>query len=235
MFLNKKKWLVALGLAALISLFQIGLVSAEDRLTVSNISTKDTAGFALSWPKGKGTVTVERSGDGGKTYSTLGQTDLNFYMDSNVTALAAYIYRVSNTNISFTSASAIDVIGRPLVTAIKIEAGATSKTESQAIVTFKTEILSTGQVFYGETLSYGSETAVEESLNQSHTIILDKLKPATTYHLKIKAVNKGATDSAESDDQMFVTKNPAKDLSIFQVIIDALSRAFEGFAKWFNS
>ena len=231
----KRNCLIILAVFIVLVSTQIKFVSAEDRLTVSNISTKEKPSFALSWPKNKGSVTVERSADGGKTYFALGQTDLNFYMDQDVLASTTYVYRVSNSSISLSSGSAVDAVGKPKITAIKIGAGASSKTEAEAIVTFKTDILSTAQVYYGETIAYGFETTMEENLNQSHTIIIEKLKPATTYHLKIKTVNKGSTDSDESEDQMFVTKSPAQDLSIFQVIVDALSRAFEGFAKWFNS
>ena len=232
---SKNNWLIILGVTIALSLAQIKLVSAEDRLTVSNISTKDNPSFALSWPEDKGSVTVERSADGGKTYDLLGQTDLNFYMDSEVAASDTYIYRVSNSSISLSSTSAVDAVGKPDISVIKIEAGATSKSEAEAIVTFKTDILSTARVYYGETLSYGLETEMEEGLNQTHTIIIDKLKPATAYHLKIETISKDGADSSKSEDQMFMTGNPARDLSIFQVIIDALSRAFEGFAKWFNS
>ena len=208
---------------------------AEDKLTVSNISTKTEPGYALSWPSGKGTVDISRSSDGGATFANIGTTDFNFYMDVTAAASITYVYKVSNTVFSLTGASSLDVIGKPVISAINIGPGITGKEEASVIVSFKTEILSKAQVFYGESASYGSQTGQESNLNQSHTIVIEKLKPSTTYHLKITAVNKDSSDTAQSDDQIFATASPPQDQSIFQIIIDALTRAFAGFAKWFNS
>jgi len=230
----KNKSLILTVAFALVLLIPKSIL-AEDRLSVSNVSTKDQPANELSWPSGKGTVTIERSDDGGVTFSTVGTTDFNFFVDSTTKDSQSYIYKVSGNGFSLTSASALDSNAKPTVSIIKLSPGATSKDESSVIVTFKTDVLSKAQVFYGQSASYGSQTNLEDNLNQSHTILIEKLIPGTTYHLKIKATNKDGSQSTESDDQMFVTNNPPQDQSIMKVIVDALTRAFSGFSKWFNS
>lgn len=76
---------------------------------------------------------------------------------------------------------------------------------STAVITWQTDIPSTGQVEYGTTAQYGLESAVEQSTVTSHTVTLQGLSPQTTYHCRAKS--KGTNwSSAVSSDLTFTTQ-----------------------------
>ena len=95
--------------------------------------------------------------------------------------------------------------------------------------------MSKSQIYYGENDAYTSQTEIDNSLNQSHTILLEKLKPNATYHFKIKILDINDENPVESADQLFTTPSAPDDTSILQIIIKALTDAFSGFASWFAS
>ena len=204
--------------------------SSDPSLSISNISTATTPGYVVYWTKGAGNVTLKRSEAGGAS-STIATTTNNFYADTSVTANKNYTYSATISGKELAINSNNDSGGKPTISNITIEAGATSKTESSLILSFSTDTLSKSQVFYGESLAYSNETTLDQSLNQSHTVLIEKLKPNTTYHLKIKAISKDDSASSESTDQTFTTSKPATDQTLMQVIINALVQAFAGFGK----
>jgi len=85
-------------------------------------------------------------------------------------------------------------------------------TESSATIKWQTDELATSQVEYGETIDYGSITALNEKSTTSHSVTLTELKPETTYHFRIKSVDE-ARNEALSDDYTFTTKTTKELLS----------------------
>lgn len=234
---SKSSFYMALGVGlvivagSLIFAFLVKAASDKESLSVVNVSDEKRPGYVLYWPKTLGSAKIER-GDGKAAFSTIGQTDLGYFADYEVTKGAAYTYKVTAGGKTLTANSNDELPGKPEISNIKIEAGAVGQSEASVIITFKTDRLAKSQVFHGATSSYDQNTEMKESLNQSHTILIEKLKPATTYHFKVKVQDKTGKYQSESEDQTFTTPTPPTDETILQIIMDALSKAFEGFAKW---
>jgi len=216
---------------SLIFTFMAKAASDAESLSVVNVSDEKKPGYVLYWPKALGSAKVER-GDGKGAFSTIGQTDLGYFADYEVTKGTPYTYRVTAGSKTLTANSNDESPGKPEISDIKIAAGAVGQSEASVIITFKTDRLAKSQVFHGTTASYDQNTEMKESLNQSHTVLIEKLKPTTTYHFKVKAQDKSGKYQTESEDQTFTTPTPPTDQTILQIIMDALSKAFEGFAKW---
>lgn len=221
--------------AVLLSTFHVLRVEAADTLSVVNISTKDKPGYTIYWASNKGQATLERSQNGGG-FTTLTTTTESFYVDYAVVSGTKYTYRVSYPGNTLTATSS-DLIteGKAVISNIKITSGTASKTEASVVVTFKTDILAEDQIFYGQDLSYGQESEINTNLNQSHTILLEKLKPGTVYHVKVRSLDASGKNLTDSDDQTFTTPIAPPDTSLLQIIIAALTQAFSGFAKWLQS
>ena len=208
--------------------------AATDSLSVANISTAEKPGYTIYWPKDKGNAKLEKSKEGG-AFNTVIETTLNFYTDFSVEKGVNYIYKVSYQGNTLTATTSETSAGMPVISAIKIESGAVSTAEASVVITFRTDKLAKSQILYGTTMGYESQVEPTVDLNQSHTILVEKLKPNTTYHFKIKASDKIDKNIAESDDQVFTTPIAPSDQSLLQIIIEALTRAFAGFEKWLAS
>ena len=73
-----------------------------------------------------------------------------------------------------------------------------------AIVTWDTDEAATSQVVYGLTSSYGSATAIDETLTTDHSVSLTGLSEDTTYHYAVVSEDSSG-NSATSSDQTFTT------------------------------
>lgn len=226
---------IVVSLVAVICAFAVYTAkAAADNLSVVNISTADKPGYTVYWPKDKGKAKLERSKETG-AFESIIETDLNFYTDFSVEKGVKYIYKITYGGNSLTATSADILTGKPTISGIKIESGAVSTVEASVVINFRTDRLSKNQIFYGTSMSYESQTEQSADLNQSHTILIEKLKPNTTYHFKIKASDKIDKNSTESDDQVFTTPTAPPDQSLLEIIIQALTKAFAGFEKWLKS
>lgn len=231
--MKTQKLFIAVSIAILLSLPATLFAAGNDVLSVSTVSgTK--LGYSLYWNEGQGTANIERATDG-KTFATIGETQMSFFVDFNVEKGVPYTYRVNIGGKLITSSASDLSAGASVISDIRVEAGSTSKAEASAVLYFKTDKLAKSQIFYGENEAYASQTEVDNSLNQSHTILLEKLKPNATYHFKIKITDKNDQNPVESADQLFVTAVAPNDTTILQIIIKALTDAFAGFASWFAS
>jgi len=220
--------------ALLITLFlNTSVYAADDILSVSNVGTADAPAYVLYWPDKGGSASIERGVNG--TFSLLTETTETHYVDYTAKAGIVYSYRVSIAGETLVVSSKELSSGKPEISDIKIEAGTTSRTEASVIVNFKTDKLAKAQCFYGETASYSNKTELDKSLNQSHTVLIEKLKPNTTYHFKVKAEDMSGIATTESTDQTFTTPVEPSQKTILEIIIEALSRAFSNFEQWFRS
>lgn len=86
--------------------------------------------------------------------------------------------------------------------------------DTRATIKWETDELATSQVEYGISDAYGSITAFDETLTTSHSVMLTELKPRTTYHFRIKSVDKAGNISV-SGDSTFTTKTVKELLSSF--------------------
>lgn len=204
--------------------------NAPTKLTVIDISSEQKPGYAIYWPVNRGIVSLMRSENGGN-YSLVSEVAENYYIDFNVKDGNTYSYKIANEEAFVADAFS----GTPSITDIRISEGMAVDDSASVIINFETDNLAKAQVSYGEDTSYGQTAEVIQSLNQSHTIIIEKLKPATNYHFKVKALDKQENNFDESEDIMFVTPKPAEDLSVLQIIIQALSSRFSDFRGWMSN
>lgn len=88
----------------------------------------------------------------------------------------------------------------PILTNIRSESIGTSS----ANVCWSSDDFATSQVDYGTTTSYGSTTALDPSLLQTHTVALTGLFSGSTYHYRVRSRN-GAGLETVSGDYTFAT------------------------------
>ena len=221
--------LAAVVLISSAASFAHAATSTVQKLTVVDISTPAQPGYSIFWPSNLGHISLERSGDG-TTFSKVTDTDLNYYLDFSVEKSKTYTYRIGSQIATITNQDA----GKPTISDIKLDPGTSTADEASIIVTFKTDKLATAQVSYGETKDYSGKTDLVQALNQSHTFLIEKLKPNTTYHVKVTVTDSSGKNSTESDDQTITTNPAPQNSNVFQAILQALESAFSGFGKWFN-
>ncbi len=97
---------------------------------------------------------------------------------------------------------------------------------SSIIVSWQTNKPSTTLVEYDEGIiggTYNSQSTEDPTLNNSHTVIIKGLKPATSYHYRMVSKDKRG-NKTESQDYTFVT--PTKEKSILQMILKSLEETF---------
>ena len=226
----KLKKLIFLASALLLAVFFAVSVFAAgkiEKLSVIDISTPEQPGYAIYWPAGQGKVTLMR-GENGQNFSAIADVDGNFFVDYSAKSGVAYSYRVGGE-----AATVADQLsGKSVISEIKIEEASVTPKEASVVVKFQTDKLARSQIAYGESLAYSYKTELDENLNQSHVILIEKLKPGTTYHFSAKAADKTGKEAVDSPDQTFTTSLPPQDVSIFEIIIKALSQAFSGFESW---
>jgi hypothetical protein len=129
---------------------------------------------------------------------------------TGLTTCTTYHYRVISTDDSSNPATGSDntftTTGTgcdttdPVITNI-----ASSATENAATITWDTDELSTTQVFYGLTTSYGSSTGVTDTSGSlAHTADLSNLTSCTTYHYQVSSTDM-SSNNAVGVDQTFTT------------------------------
>ncbi|MBI5555038.1 MAG: fibronectin type III domain-containing protein, partial [Elusimicrobia bacterium] len=84
---------------------------------------------------------------------------------------------------------------------------ASSVTQTGAIVTWSTDKVSTSQIDYGTTTSYGASTTLDSNLVTSHSVNLSGLTASTLYHYRVKSKD-AANKEAVSADYTFTTTSP---------------------------
>ncbi|RLG03181.1 MAG: hypothetical protein DRN61_05245, partial [Thaumarchaeota archaeon] len=88
----------------------------------------------------------------------------------------------------------------PIITEVSVS----TVSDTKATIVWKTNELSTSQVIYGTTASYGSQTEEDTTLTYQHSVTLTGLTKKTTYHFKV--ISKDSTgNSTSSADYTFTT------------------------------
>ena len=78
--------------------------------------------------------------------------------------------------------------------------------DTQIAIIWETNELSTSQVEYGTTDSYGSETILDTTLTIQHAVEISSLTAETTYHFRVKSIDAGDNE-AISSDSTFTTQS----------------------------
>ncbi len=105
-----------------------------------------------------------------------------------------------NTNFTTASAGSSTDTTPPIISNI----GTSLITSATATITWTTNELSSSQVDYGVTTSYGSSTVLNNQLVLAHTTALKNLARGTTYHYRVRSTD-GVGNNAFSIDQTFIT------------------------------
>jgi alpha-L-arabinofuranosidase len=124
---------------------------------------------------------------------------------TGLTAGATYNFDVVSANaggISANSANATftTAAGTPVITAIT----ATSVSSTSETITWTTDQPTSSLVNYGATSSYGSSSALNNTLSTSHSVTLTGLTASTSYNFDVVSANSGGT-SATSTNSTFTT------------------------------
>lgn len=99
-------------------------------------------------------------------------------------------------------------------------------TTSSVIVSWQTNKPATTLVEYDEGViggTYSKRSVEDSSLNNSHTVIVKDLQPASSYHYRLVSKDKRSNKTI-SQDYTFVT--PSKEKSILQLILKSLEETF---------
>jgi len=101
----------------------------------------------------------------------------------------------------------VEVESGPDVTDPVISSVASSTGETTATITWTTDENATSTVEYGETDSYGS-TSSSVALTTSHSIVIDSLTAATTYHFRVSSQDEGGNVATSTDYTFETTGTP---------------------------
>lgn len=122
-----------------------------------------------------------------------------------------YHFRVISTNGNGTSYSPDQTFvtsGPPAISGVTVS----NVSAASATITWTTNAPATGQVFYGPTSAYGSQTSLDSTLLTSHSATLNGLQPTTLYHFKVASTN--PYGSAQSADATFTTSDVISDVIV---------------------
>jgi len=152
----------------------------------------------------------------GSTATTAGLASGHLVSLTGLTPSTTYHYRVysadskgngptySSDNTFTTTANASPVIASgPTVASI---------TGTAATISWTTNELSTSEVVYGLTSSYG-DYASTAGYSKDHSVTLTGLTPLTTYHFSVRSTDACSNGPASSTDATFETLSPALDIS----------------------
>jgi hypothetical protein len=165
--------------------------------------------------------------DSSNRYYTGNENQPYYLVDDNLEA-KEYTYKIKAID---NAGNSIETNNVPINTTetTKIEADVISnlealpsslstKTETSAIISWKTTYPASSQVEYGETVNYGQTTEIDNNLNQGHSILLKNLKPATIYHIRVKSKDIYGRELT-SEDATFLTKSSPDEVSILKLML----------------
>ncbi len=186
-------------------------------ITFSPIATT-TDSIVLSWtnptsPDFNG-VTIVRKIGSASTSTTDGVviytgTGTNF-TDTSVSSSVNYYYTAFSFNSSLVYSPGTFVSGEVVTPppSFFISNISVATSTYDATISWTTSVPATSKIDYGITAAYGS-SASDSTLVSTHSLTLNNLSAATTYHFKISGINSDGT-SASSSDKFFTTAPPPK-------------------------
>jgi len=207
---------------------------------ISNMSVKDITPYSVTvaWETNVDTETIINWGtttNYGEKKGTTGVSKVHQVKIENLLDNQEYHYQILAKDETGNEVADTDKIVRtpldtegPKITNAKVDIlpMGENDTTSSIIVSWQTNKPASTQVKYGEGIlggDYSNESNEDTSLNNSHTVIIKGLKPASSYHYKMISKDK-RTNITESQDYTFVT--PTKEKSILQLILKSLEETF---------
>lgn len=109
----------------------------------------------------------------------------------------------------------------PIITNVQV----TNIQTTSVVITWTTNEAATGQVEYGETDAYGSETTKNTNLITNHSETVSGLSSGTLYHFKVVSED-AATNEAESADFTFTTLTTGATLWVFEDFSSGVQDAY---------
>lgn len=208
-----------------------GNVNADDYQITFSVAVPDTTKpvVSITAPASGATVSGKTEVTASAT-DDIGVTKVDFLVDgatkSTVTA-SPYTYSWDTTSLAndsshTLSAKACDAAGNCTTStqiSVKVNNAGSGDTTPPVIsnikaspvtnvrfwITWQTNEISTTQVEYGLTNSYGSFTKLKSTLSLSHFADMSRLKRKTTYHYRVISVDK-AGNKAVSEEHTLTTK-----------------------------
>src|SRR3990170_1669525 len=118
------------------------------------------------------------------------------------TVYARYRDGAGNTSTNYTDTISLDSAA-PVLSSI----GTSGLSNNSVTITWTTVEVSTSQVEYGTTTTYGSSSPLYNNSVTSHSVTLNNLSATTTYHFRVKSTD-AAGNLATSGDYTFTTAAP---------------------------
>jgi len=118
------------------------------------------------------------------------------------TVYARYRDSAGNTSTNYTDTISLDSAA-PVLSSI----GTSGLSNNSVTITWTTVEVSTSQVEYGTTTTYGSSSPLYNNSVTSHSVTLNNLSATTTYHFRVKSTD-AAGNLATSGDYTFTTAAP---------------------------
>ncbi|MGV8847907.1 MAG: Ig-like domain-containing protein [Propionibacteriaceae bacterium] len=153
-----------------------------------------------------GTRITAYTSSAGVTWSSVGSSEVTMGATAYVgLAVTSHNNAVLGTAV-FDNISISGGTTDPADTTPPVISGVTSRDVNQngATVSWTTNEPATSQIDYGTTVSYGSSTALNTSLDTAHTQVIAGLAANTTYHYRVRSTD-AAGNSAASGDLTFAT------------------------------
>ena len=195
------------------------------QMTVFNVSVPAANSYQsfISY-SGNKDFTLERSTDG-KSFTQLAKvTDANYYFDQNLTADTTYYYRAKDMPglVSFRT-SGTDT-APPVISNLATKVLGQDQKRVEVVISYRTDKMSTTEV------NINDKTYQDESLNQTHLVLIDNLKPSQPYGYNVKSADtNGAVATAEGSITAQTISTPE---STWQSITNTMENKFNRFANW---
>ena len=170
---------------------------------------------------------LERSTNGQDFTSIAKVTDTNvnaYYFDQNLAAETTYYYRADGVTgmISFRT-SGTDT-APPVISNLATKNLGQDKKQTEVVISFTTDKLSTTEV------SINDKTYQDDSLNQTHMVLIDNLKAGQGYEYSVKSVDINGMAATGSGSVSGRETSTSK--SSFSAITSVVQNKFSQFAGW---
>jgi len=207
---------------------------------ISNMTVKDVTPYSVTvaWDTNVDTETIVNWGKTAAYGEKRGKSGVSKVHEIVIDKLddnQEYHYQILATDDAGNEVADTDKIVRtpldtegPKITGVKIDVlpMGESDTTSSIIVSWQTNKPASTLVEYGEGViggTYDKRSVEDTTLNNSHTVIIKGLTPASSYHYRLVSADKRSNKTI-SQDYTFVT--PSKEKSILQLIIKSLEETF---------
>lgn len=182
--------------------------TSSDELSISNINTALTdTGANISFNTSAPTIGAVVYGE--TEDCDLGQEDFNGADTSqtvNLTGLTSgrtYHYKI----IAAAGDENIVVSDDQTFTLFNITIDPVTVTTNSATISWHTDVNTTGGIFYGTTVAYGSTINDDAAPKKDHSVVITGLTQGTTYHFQVEATSESGYIK-KSSDQVFATTLP---------------------------